>query len=370
MSKDNLYLCFIDWLNQHWWKMPKTDHLLPSLKAFFTAEEVELLTGFPFAPKSLGELAELKKMELNDLADKLELLATKGVVWKTSRGGTPYYFLNDAFFIFFRGSFYSTTPGEATKSLARPLDKYFLEGVMNQLAPARHKPLRTVPVQAVVRDPRKILPQEDVLLLIESQDFFALSNCSCRQRKKLDPDSVHCDHPLETCIHLGKLAHYLVENGLSREVTKEEVLEVLRKAEDSGLVHAVSNWERNVDTICNCCRCSCVFFESYYVFNQDKSHDFSSYQVKTTSETCQGCGLCVKRCPMEVLAIEEVREGEKTTRKAVLKSPDRCLGCGLCVHKCPTQSIALVLRPEVQTPPKDVMEWGAMWMEDQMKAKG
>jgi electron transport complex protein RnfB len=370
MSENDTYMLFIDWLNHHWWKMPNTDHLLPALKTFFTEKDAELLAGFPFLPTELVELAQGKRMKPLDLAEKLEPLAGKGVIWKTRRGENLFYHLNDAFFIFFRGSFYSQNPGEATKALAQPLNKYFYEGVMKQLAPARHKPLRTVPIQKTIEDPRKIIPHEDVLQLIESQDFFALSNCACRQRKKLDPDSVTCSHPLETCIHLGKLAHYMVENDLSREVTKAEVLDLLEKAADSGLVHAVSNWEQKADTICNCCRCSCLFFESFYLYNQDKSHDFSSYRVKNNPESCQGCGLCVKLCPMEVLKLEETGEGEDRKEKVFLKSPERCLGCGLCVYKCPTRSLILDLRPEIKTPPKNVGEWAKMWMEDQASAAG
>jgi Na+-translocating ferredoxin:NAD+ oxidoreductase subunit B len=368
MSDDEIYFRLTDWLNRHWWKLPKTGHLLPSLKEFFTVEEAELLTGFPFMPTELGKLAQVKKLEPYGLAERLEVLVKKGVLWKTRKGESLFYHLHDAFFIFFRGSFYSQNPGEATRGLARPLNKYFYEGVMKQLAPARNKPLRTVPIQKTVEDPRKVIPHDDVLQLIESQDFFALSNCACRQRKKLDPDSVPCGHPMETCIHLGKLAHYLVENGLSRKVTKEEVLEVLQKAADAGMVHAVSNWEHNADTICNCCRCSCLFFESLFAFNQDKSHDFSSYRIRNNPETCEGCGLCVKRCPMEVLNLTEVREGGELKKTAVLASPDRCLGCGICVHKCPTRSLILELRPEIHTPPKNVAEWAKRWMEDQVKA--
>jgi electron transport complex protein RnfB len=345
MTEDETYLRFIDWLNQHWWKMPETEHLLPSLKTFFTLEEADLLTGFPFMPKELGELAWLKKMDPAALADRLDSLARKGVVWKTSRGERLWFHLNDAFFIFFRGSFYSPFPGEKTKAMAGPLNKYFYEGVMAQLAPAHNKPLRTVPIQKTIEDPRKILPHADILQLVDSQKFFALSNCACRQRKQLDPDSVSCDHPLETCIHLGKLAHYLVENGLSSQVSKEEVLDLLRKAADAGLVHAVSNWEKDADTICNCCRCSCLFFESFYVYGQDKSHDPSSYRVRVNPQTCQGCGLCAQRCPTEALQLREEKEDQG--RKAVLIAPDRCLGCGLCVHKCLTRSLILDLPPEI-----------------------
>jgi NAD-dependent dihydropyrimidine dehydrogenase PreA subunit len=369
MSEDEIYLSFVGWLNKHWWKMPETDHLLPSFKTFFTKEEAQLLTGFPFMPTELGELAQLKKMDSGVLTEQLAALAQKGVVWKTKRGENLWFHLNDAFFIFFRGSFYSPSPGEKTIALAQPLNKYLHEGVMAQLAPAHNKPLRTVPVQRTVEDPRKILPHEDVLLLVDSQDFFALSHCACRQRKKLDPDSVSCNHPLETCIHLGKLAHYMVENELSRQVSKEEVLELLEKTADAGLVHAVSNWEKDADTICNCCRCSCLFFESFYVYGQDKSHDHSNYRVKINGQTCKGCGLCVQRCPMEALQLKESSPKEGQKKITELIAPDRCLGCGLCVHKCPTQSLTLEQRTEITNPPQTMGEWAKRWAADHKKAQ-
>ena len=366
MTEEEIYLLFVKWLNNHWWKMPETDHLLPSFKTFFTVEEANLLTGFPFKPTDLKELAELKKMDVDVLAKQLDVLAEKGVVWKTNREDSHWFNLNDAFFIFFRGSFYSSSPGEKTIALAQPLNKYFYEGVMAQLASARNKPLRTVPIQRTVEDPRKILPYADILHLVDSQDFFALSNCSCRQRKNLDPKSNPCSHPMETCIHLGSLAHYLVENGLSYQVSKEKVLEVLQVAAEEGMVHAVSNREEEVDTICNCCRCSCLFFESFYVYGQDKSHDYSNYKVKIDSQTCKGCGLCVQRCPMEVLELSEDEDGRG--KKSMLIAPDRCLGCGLCVYKCPTQSLVLEQRPDIVPPPKTIGEWAKRWVEDHRKA--
>lgn len=370
MAEDEIYLRFVGWLNQHWWKMPKTEHLLPSLKTFFTVEEADLLTGFPFLPEGLEKLAQMKKMGLSILAEQLDSLARRGVIWKINReGGGPLYHLNDGFFIFFRGSFYSPLPGETTKALASPLNKYFYEGVMAQLAPAHNKPLRTVPIQKTIEDPRKILPHEDVLQLVDSQDFLALSHCACRQRKQLDTDSVSCHHPLETCIHLGKLAHYMVENGLSRQVSKEEVLDVLKEAADAGLVHAVSNREKDADTICNCCRCSCLFFESFYVYGQDKSHDCSNYRIKINSQTCKGCGLCVQRCPMEVLQLEKEGERGDQKKKSALIAPERCLGCGLCVHKCPTGSLILELRPEINYPPQTMGEWAKRWAADHKKTQ-
>jgi NAD-dependent dihydropyrimidine dehydrogenase PreA subunit len=164
------------------------------------------------------------------------------------------------------------------------------------------------------------------------------------------------------------LGHYIVDNGLGREITKDETKEILREAADSGLVHAISNWEQGADTICNCCRCCCLFFEAYHVLGHDKSHDASNYQVRTNPETCAACGLCVQRCPMEALSLKENSEATNKKGKAASLDPERCIGCGVCVYKCPTESLILDHRKESYGPPKNVQEWMKRWREDQKAA--
>jgi hypothetical protein len=36
MSVDEIYSRFIAWLDKGWWHLPASEHLLPSIKAFFT----------------------------------------------------------------------------------------------------------------------------------------------------------------------------------------------------------------------------------------------------------------------------------------------------------------------------------------------
>jgi ferredoxin len=241
---------------------------------------------------------------------------------------------------------------------------------MDQLAPVHTKPLRTIPINKTVEDPRRILPYEDVMTIVESRDFIAVTKCACRQRKALDPDSVECEHPVEVCLHFKELAHYLVDNGIGREITKEEAKDILKVSADAGLVHAVSNRQQDPDTICNCCKCACLFFESYHVLKHQKSHDFSNYRLKINPVTCRACGLCVQRCPVQALSLEDSAPAKnKQGKAAALRNPDQCLGCGVCVHKCPSQSLILELREKIQLPPKDREEWRERWIMDQKQAE-
>jgi electron transport complex protein RnfB len=192
---------------------------------------------------------------------------------------------------------------------------------------------------------------------------------------------------MEVCLHFGRLGHYIVENGLGREITREETREILKQAAESGLVHAISNWQEGADTICNCCTCCCLFFEAYHVLKHHKSHDVSNYRVRTNPETCIGCGLCIKRCPMEALDLEDLPEAkdrmtvvaadrEKDKKKFTNKrgqvsvlNPELCIGCGVCVYKCPTKSLTLERKKEIYHPPKDAREWMNRWFNDHKAAQ-
>jgi formate hydrogenlyase subunit 6/NADH:ubiquinone oxidoreductase subunit I len=368
MSDKEVYTQFVQWLRKTWWGLPESEHLMPTIMTFYTPEEAVLLTGIPFSGNSLEELAEMKGMEPDDLAPNLDALARRGAVWRRVKGDTVRYSLNDSFFVFLRGPFWAADPDEATKAAAAPLNKYFFDGFMDQFAHAHTKGLRTIPIDKTVEDPRRILPYEDVVRYLDSQDYCTVSYCPCRQRKNLDPDSPNCSHPVEVCLHFNALGHYIVENGLGREITKEETKAILKQAADSGLVHAISNWQQGADTICNCCNCCCLFMDAYHVLKHHKSHDVSNYRVRTTPETCKACGLCVKRCPVDALQLKISARATNKHRKAVVVDESLCIGCGVCVHKCPTESLILERREETSDPPRDVREWMDRWTVDQKAA--
>jgi len=148
-----------------------------------------------------------------------------------------------------------------------------------------------------------------------------------------------------------------VENGMGRSISRQEARDILKQAAEEGLVHGISNWLSGVDTICNCCKCCCMWFESFHVLRQGKSMDASNFIVSVKAETCKACSLCVKRCPMEALSLQEFSQAKNNKGKASVLEADRCIGCGVCAYKCPTGSLALVSRGTETSPPQDPRDY-------------
>jgi NAD-dependent dihydropyrimidine dehydrogenase PreA subunit len=282
----------------------------------------------------------------------------------------------------YRSAFWPGRSDERTKAIAPLANKYYYHGLWDQWNHTRHKGLRTLPVQGTIEDTREIRPYEEVLKVLDQHDYFTVSICPCKHRKNMDPDFADCEYPTEVCLHFGRLGHYIVENGMGREITRQETEEILRKSAEAGLVHGVSNMQEAPDTICNCDPCCCLMFEAFHKLKHTEGMTPSNYQIRINSGTCIGCGLCVKRCPMEALYLEDspeakdrvtVIEADREKEKKILKNkngkvsavhPDFCIGCGVCAYKCPSKSMVLKKREVINHPPKDVREYMKMVMAD------
>ena len=173
--------------------------------------------------------------------------------------------------------------------------------------------------------------------------------------------------PMGNCLHFDTLGRYCVENGLGREITREEAEQILKESADAGLIHGVSNWREKPDTICNCCSCCCIWMDAYHLLHHHKSLDSSNYKVKVNPETCKACGLCVKRCPMDALQLKYSEHTINKHNKAAVLEQELCIGCGVCVHKCPTDSLILERNQEIVDPPENIREYSMRFMANKKK---
>ncbi len=369
MSDKETYKQFVDWFGKTWWELTESEELMPLIMTHFSPEEAAFLTGIPFSSKTLEEISAIKEMAPAELAPRLDDMARKGVIYKSVRGDSTRYRLNDSFFALLRANLWPGKTDEKTRTTAPMINRYALDGWLDQYKDVHMKGLRALPIHKTIEDTRQILPFEDVVKVVEDREYYTVSTCPCRHRHNLDPDMPDCRHPTEVCLHFDELGHYIVEYGMGREITKEETLEILKSSADSGLVHGVSNWKNGVDTICNCCSCCCMWMESYHKLGHGKSLDASNYEGEVEPETCKGCALCVKRCPMDALQLKVSAEVRNKVGKAAVVALDLCIGCGVCVHKCPSGSLSLVRKHETIEPPETPREYMKQYLADRQPAR-
>lgn len=361
---DKIYQKLIDWLNLAWFGLPDSSHLLNTIKAVYTPEEAKLLIGFPHRGTYIDAIADMKNLSKEELLPKLNAMAQKGLIWKNYKNNQPRFSINDAFFVFMRSLYWPPKKGKAANDGAHHINQYFYDGFMDQFSHAEHKGLRTIPIHKTIEDSRVVLAYEDVIKIVEERSYYSVSDCPCRSKKHLDLEADTCESPLEVCLHFDSLGRYIVENKMGREITKEQTLDVLKTSADSGLVHAVSNWKKNPDTICNCCSCCCLFFEAYHKLNHHKSVDPSHYTISASPQTCKACGLCVEKCPMDVLTLVHNPMSENKKRMAPEEKNEICLGCGVCVHACPTGSLELISSENSLEPPETPRDWMTSFLKD------
>jgi NAD-dependent dihydropyrimidine dehydrogenase PreA subunit len=372
MADQEVYQEFIDWLGETWWRLTDSEARLPMISSYVTPEEAAFLSGFPRrmldAERTLDELAEVKQIDRDELEQKLKALCAKGMLHNKRDGDVVRYSLNDSFFIFLRAIYWPGEANQTAKEAAPHVNKYFLDGWFDQWKDVQISGLRSLPIGETIEGGHEILPFEDVAKVVDKFEYYTVSECPCKTRHNMDPAYKKSSKPTEVCLHFDDLGRYIVENGMGREITKEETLEILKKAADAGLVHGLTNWMDKPDTICSCCPDYCMFFEAYHKLGHGKSLDPSNYLLKTVPDKCKACALCIKRCPMDAIQLKVHADAKNKFRKAISVDPDACIGCGVCVHKCPTGSLVLVRREETTTPPKDVGEFLGIYMADRMAA--
>ncbi len=206
--------------------------------------------------------------------------------------------------------------------------------------PALH---RVIPAQKAVKS-ELILPYDDVKEILLNSKSFGLRDCVCRvQQKHLGHK---CEFPLRTCLFFSdneRRPHRYT-------VSKEEALAFLDKAEETGLVHTVSNVMKGVGYVCNCCGCCCGILRGINEWGIENSVAHANYFATIDPDTCVNCGTCRTRC--QVHAITE-QDGVSVVD---LK---KCIGCGLCVTGCPNDAAQLKRKrqKEIINPPRDFATW-------------
>jgi len=337
---DNVYERLAEALN----KLPNGFPRTPSnielrlLKKIFSSEEALLASQLTGSMETVEAIANRIGLSVKEAEERLKKMAKRGLLWSDEEGEKLFFRLAP-----FVVGIYESQRESMDHELAHLVEEYMANGGAAGIMkpqPALH---RVIPAQNAVKS-EWILPYDDVKAILMNYKSFRLNDCICRIQQ--DHIGRRCDFLLRTCLSFSSVERKPSEYDIS----KEEALAFLDKAEEMGLVHTVSNVMEGLGYVCNCCGCCCGILRGITDWGIANSVAYANYYSVIDADECLGCGICRKRC--QVHAISEKNGVSVVDRK-------KCIGCGLCVTGCPNGVAKLEKKPEseIVNPPTDFKAW-------------
>ncbi len=306
------------------------------LEKLFTEEEAEMYLHLKRSLQTASEIARSTGRSEKEVEQILQRMTEKGLTIPRfpKEEGEPFYYSAAPYLHgLFEHQIKRIDKDTAALMLQLNHTGYYSRGP---------SPLRTIPVHTAVATESRIAPYEDVRKVLEDKRRYCVADCACAVVRRAGESS--CDRPLEVCLLFDFYADYYIDRGLGREIQKDELLSILEKCEQAGLVPQFGN-STNPDALCNCCPDCCESLLAVKRTPKPAKYASSNYFCTVDTESCVACETCIDRCPMDAVGLSE----EDTAQVDLM----RCIGCGLCVSTCPEGALRLVRKPEdaVRVPP-------------------
>jgi len=306
------------------------------LRDLFTEEEAEIMLHLRPSPETVSAVAGRMGRDEKELGEQLCDMSRRGLIlrFRVSQEEALYFLAPWVVGI------WEFQVKNLNSENIQLYEKYHNEALVPERRRSKTAGFRVIPVEEEVQANPDVETSEKVSEIIESSTRFAVADCICRKEAELFGHA--CDRLLEACMMFDMGADYYIENGLGREITKEEARGILEKAEEDGLVHHSSNHLGKKVFICNCCGCCCKALGHVTRHGNPDAIARSNYYAVIDPDDCNGCELCIERCQVDAIQLEDDVASENR---------ETCIGCGLCISACPVECISLVRKTADEVSP-------------------
>ena len=194
---------------------------------------------------------------------------------------------------------------ETHPEVGRAFEEYTrnLAANMGAMIPDGYGLMRVIPVESALEGIEGVSDYERISHYLDKYDRFSVSPCSCRaSRSSLGDGCGHLEEDM--CVQMGRGAEHYIRTGRAREITREQALEIIQRAEENGLMHDMVNIEEPGESaaICNCCACACFGLRVGLMFGA-RDAIRSNYVAEVDEAKCVACGQCVETCPGNALKL-------------------------------------------------------------------
>lgn len=158
--------------------------------------------------------------------------------------------------------------------------------------------MHVIPVEKAISMENQSVDLEHLSYWLKKYEgHIGVGRCSCRASRKAIGEGV-ADDDYGWCIGVGDFADYCRETGKGHDITYDEAMAILQRAEENGFVHQITNidGENKIFGICNCNVNICNALRTSQLFNTPNMSR-SAYVAHVDAEKCVACGRCVEYCP-------------------------------------------------------------------------
>jgi len=300
------------------------------LKRLFNNEEAAVFLELSPLLETPESIAQRLNRSAPDVAAQLEDMAARGLLFRLRKGDTARYGT-----IPFMHGLLEFKIKKIDKDLVELFERYYDEGFKQAIIDSSRGFLRTIPVNESIDVKQHVAAYDDVCEILAKVKTIVVAECICRKERGLIGQA--CEKPIETCFMFGSMARYYLDNNMGRQVDYEEAIQIVKEAQDAGLVTQPAT-SQNPSGMCNCCGDCCGILRAVNKLPKPAEHIFSNHYAALDGDACSGCETCIERCQMGAVNMND----ENRARIDL----DRCIGCGLCVTTCPTGAITLIRKPE------------------------
>ena len=312
------------------------------LQHLFTPEEAGMALHLSALPESVDKIYSRAKKDgisREKLEESLDGLAAKGAIQRSIVDGRKHF--NKMMLAI---GMFEFQVNRLSKEFHKDFLQYMDEGFSSAFHTKKTSQMRTIPINEEVIPERQIGTYDGARELVRTlKGPFAVINCVCRQGMDLLEQPCQQTEIRETCLLMGDFAQMTIDTGNGRELTQDQMLGLLERADEEGMVLQPQNSQDPL-FICCCCGCCCGVLASAKELPRPAEYFDANYYAKVDPDLCIACGTCSTRCQMDAILDDE---------DVSTVDLHRCIGCGLCVSTCPSEAVQLYLKTEVKIPPKD-----------------
>lgn len=290
----------------------------------------------------------------------LEDQAHRNLIWRMIRGDQPYY----ALMPYINGFWEFGELDRALHGTMEDVAKFDSLGISgtdpNSNGYDTTFPLfRSYPISKDVVAEGELLPYEDWRAIIKRHKTIMVSPCQCRTMWQALGVPYPEEHPMNTCLSLGEMAEYFIENDIGKQITQDEAIAIVEDVISKGMV-VEAICAKNPDIICCCHSDSCGNLMGFRGVDGKGAcaKYYNAYTLEYDKDKCLKCGLCVSKCPMHSISQDE---------DGYVVLDDACVRCGQCVPVCPGKARILKAMPDYPELPEDYIDCNRFFAKDRMQ---